>query len=42
MFDAVRRNILYGTYSFNHHIVHMINYLVLMKFICLQFLDLVS
>jgi len=41
MYDAVHRNILYVTYSFNH-IVHMINYLVLMKFICLQFLDVVS
>jgi len=41
MYDSVRRNILYGTYSFNH-IVYMINYLVLMEFICLHFLDLVS
>jgi len=39
---TVRRNILYGTCSFNYHTVQIINYLVLMKFICFQFLDLVS
>lgn len=42
MYDTVRRNILYGMYTFNNYIVQMINYLVLMKFIYLHFLDLVS